>query len=884
MKTALNNSYAKFFFFLVFFSCIGFVSAIGTAPPLDPNMVLYYHINNNSTIGENSTFIVDSSTRSINASLQGNATINITNGITVNTSVSFDGLNSFLTIPIASRNLTTTSFSFWAYPIQNARQQIILFDNNTNWIGIRSNDNWNYNNGASNNIDTIDYNQWNFIAGTYNGSTWDFYKNGFKSASIVGSLLNITQIVLQGANNYNGSLDEIILYNRTLSNTEIWDNYHNYVECITPKNGTRLGGNTTFCQGTYFLDAVGSNGEGVIRIYANNSIIKGNNTLIVGSQSNTGLLGTRVYNITVRDFMTSGYSFGIKFTSSTSISIINNNYSLGRGIRLDQVNNTIISNETINGLIYEAYQDNTNYTYHITNSSNISIINVNMLNGLNKIGIFDSVTLNLKNNYFYNTSYYGHFIVRSNNISIINNTFDYNSFGVGLYHDYNLYVLNNTFNNSRTNRDNWNINLHLQTVNNTLIDNNLFLNYGVGGIFAGRINNLTIKNNYFNGYSIQDMLSNNIQNTARDPVYAIGLLEIQQTFVDDSFSPDGYNPDSENFVNSGLNISNFTLYKSQNVNLTNNTYGSNVQAYLYSHGAVNLSLNDFPSDTWYRKFQLPTYLVDYSELWINNNFNNLTYVNKSSTYRGDLYQGWHVHSTDFLDQYFISNYIVDKNYLYFKNTNWSLGHTNTSKYPSIYQINIYNQTRSLVYNTNGSVYCNDINNCNNTITITLGSFNSSYVLDNFNLTEGVTRQFSPLSISGTSTSKTITSTLSQGVNATVIVNVAQCSFSATYQGNKINEDSCNDNIATFTLNEIQGGNSILGFTYLDLACSSNTNASVVIILVFSALAIVALTFILVMKFKAGELDTNILIIVFIAIIVGLVLFTQIAQITGGVCS
>ena len=142
----------------------------------------------------------------------------------------------------------------------------------------------------------------------------------------------------------------------------------------------------------------------------------------------------------------------------------------------------------------------------------------------------------------------------------------------------------------------------------------------------------------------------------------------------------------------------------------------------------------------------------------------------------------------------------------------------------------------------------------------------------------------PISVSGSSTSKTISSGLSQSVNATVIVNVAQCSFSATYQGNLVNEDSCSDNVATFTLNEIPGGSSVLSFTYLDIACSSNTSASIIIILVFCALAIVALTFILIVKFREGEFDVKILIIVFIAIVVGLVLFTQVAQLTGGVCS
>lgn len=150
--------------------------------------------------------------------------------------------------------------------------------------------------------------------------------------------------------------------------------------------------------------------------------------------------------------------------------------------------------------------------------------------------------------------------------------------------------------------------------------------------------------------------------------------------------------------------------------------------------------------------------------------------------------------------------------------------------------------------------------------------------------EDMTGFNAPYISSTSSTSKTITSQLSQAINATVVVNVNQCSFKATYEGSNIQEDSCADGQATFTLTDIPTGESFLELSYLDLNCSSNTGASIAIILIFSALAIVAITFIIVMKFKEGELDVKILIIVFIALIVGLVLFTQIAQLTGSVCN
>lgn len=199
-----------------------------------------------------------------------------------------------------------------------------------------------------------------------------------------------------------------------------------------------------------------------------------------------------------------------------------------------------------------------------------------------------------------------------------------------------------------------------------------------------------------------------------------------------------------------------------------------------------------------------------------------------------------------------------------------------------FNMTILERTNYLAFFINNSFISQSSSTSN--FTVLLSRNDTFYVLDNFNLTEGITRQFSPLSISGSSTSKTITSSLTQSITATVVVNVAQCSFSAEYESNGVEEISCSDNVATFNLEDIPTGVSELTLSYLDINCSTNTGASIIIILVFSALSIVALTFIIVVKFREGEFDVKLLIIVFIAIIVGLVLFTQVAQLTGSVCS
>ena len=139
-----------------------------------------------------------------------------------------------------------------------------------------------------------------------------------------------------------------------------------------------------------------------------------------------------------------------------------------------------------------------------------------------------------------------------------------------------------------------------------------------------------------------------------------------------------------------------------------------------------------------------------------------------------------------------------------------------------------------------------------------------------------------LSISGSSTSKTITSSLTQSITATVIVNVDNCLFNARYEGQPIENNNCNGNTATFILTDIPAGESTLLLSSVDINCSANVSAGSTIILVFTALAIMGIALFLVVK--RDELTIQILLVAFISIMVGIALFIQIAQNLGGACA
>ncbi len=142
----------------------------------------------------------------------------------------------------------------------------------------------------------------------------------------------------------------------------------------------------------------------------------------------------------------------------------------------------------------------------------------------------------------------------------------------------------------------------------------------------------------------------------------------------------------------------------------------------------------------------------------------------------------------------------------------------------------------------------------------------------------------PYISASSSTSKTITSQLSQAVNATVVVSVSQCEFDAEYNNIGVEPISCAGGVATFVLTDIPAGTSTLLLVAVVENCDALTSGSVTIILVFSALAVLSLSLVLVWKWREGDLDIKTLLVVFIAVMVSLGLFVAVAQNLSGVCS
>jgi len=100
---------ASLVFTLFIIICIvGFVkigSAVGTYPAVDPNMVLYYHFNNQSSVGENATYVYDwSNAHANNGTTFGDPVYNQTGGFLGDGAFNFNGTNYIRTPSNLSRN------------------------------------------------------------------------------------------------------------------------------------------------------------------------------------------------------------------------------------------------------------------------------------------------------------------------------------------------------------------------------------------------------------------------------------------------------------------------------------------------------------------------------------------------------------------------------------------------------------------------------------------------------------------------------------------------------------------------------------------------------------------------------------------------------------
>ena len=632
-------------------------------------------------------------------------------------------------------------------------------------------------------------------------------------------------------------------------------------ECgATPTDNCNVSVSTTFDTDTYNLNGSIS---GAIQINSNNVVLDCSGSTIQGNLSTlyVGIFVSGLENITIKNCNFEKYQKGI-WTESPSvnrrvnITIMNNtfdNLTIGTGgiINADNFDESLISDNTFL---------NINYTAIRIHSTDNTLVENNIVNitGDNFAGIFnDGRNNNISHNVFYldNDNTVALRIEQdgandmSNNL-YLNNTINGNGSGFGhISTEFNFdnAFVNNTFynlfrgmealyNNTLVQGNNFTdcqraITMASIDRNNTISSNNI-----VGGIFSMRIV----------GSQDNTITLNNISDTTNTAFF-------MDTNANNTFSFNSFT----NVVAQYKTFNTGATIKFENITLSETVKDITNNIFLYT--ATSSSRNQFnvtlaPN----QEIQVQDYSCTVPFDSFNFVFGNLCSGTSNNT-------DWQINKTsDFV--------LFQSNNANNVNINISSGLTN-----------------ALIFNTNGSIYgSSTISENDGNINITLPPNNSTFVLDNFNLTEGITRTNSPLGFSSSSrTIKRITSSLTDTITATVIVNIPQSerlirisytsdtgTFTQIFSRSDI---TFSGNTAQITIVGIEPATSsnVLRLVY---GCSATERSTLIAIKIFASLAIVI--FSITMFFKDGKMNAlngRQIIMVFVGIIIGVVMVSVIAD-------
>ena len=244
------------------------------APTIDNSMVLYYHFNNDCYTNEdydNSNFISDYSLASNNGTYF-NTIYNSTGSYLSDGSLAFNALNSIVNVTFSqSLNLTMGTINVWVKQTGYGGDKAIISNYNgaNRGYDIYLQDNGNVigriGNGTaltaiSSGAGYASANTWTMISYGWNQSMQSLYINGLlisngsvKGAIISSNALYIGRVAFTPATYFNGSIDDPIIYNVSLSSSDLATIYKSYVPCFAPTGSNSLGLDNLVCQGNYLF-------------------------------------------------------------------------------------------------------------------------------------------------------------------------------------------------------------------------------------------------------------------------------------------------------------------------------------------------------------------------------------------------------------------------------------------------------------------------------------------------------------------------------------------------------------------------------------------------------------------------------------------------------
>lgn len=317
----------------------------------DGNLLMMLNFNNFSAIGDNDSAlngkVVDLSIYSKNGT-----SVNVTyvNGV-YGLAGSYDDVTSQVTTTKLIDSATWT-YSFWFKTPNindvNKRPFYVRTGNFGTLVQTETNGIPTYHcgNGASlvqTNLGSSSFlnNTWYFITVTYNGTDCQGYKNGGSTGiTKISGFANSSQVILVGAFGFNGSIDSVRLWNRSLSSNEVAELYRINLDKINNTQWYFYANQSLTSDGIYnyyasATDSDGTNQTAINTLYYcypapnSNWIIDEGNCI-----SNNKVIGTRTNNVT----LTNNYNLTLKGTNLTADAI-----TIHTGSRLTKNNVSILT-------------------------------------------------------------------------------------------------------------------------------------------------------------------------------------------------------------------------------------------------------------------------------------------------------------------------------------------------------------------------------------------------------------------------------------------------------------------------------------------------------------------------------------------------------------
>jgi hypothetical protein len=524
---------------ILFISLIGIVNAAiydGGGFYIHPeNIVLKMHFDNQSSRGENNTYVYDYSGNNNNGTVIG-AICNQTFG-KIGGSFYFNGTTDYIQILNSlSLNLTKGyTISLWSYREYTAPNQFLFSKSNATSRGL----NMLFEPSVAG-LGSYAGNGTYIASGLATGnSVWKqtIIKVSSDGTVMVGCLdktcgidkayaestsndLNVYLGSRDGTTEYfKGFIDEVVVWNTTLTGREINLTYDHYTGACgySPFDGCNISTSTTFDTGTYYLNG---SSVGAIQIKSGGLTLDCNGSTIVGNNTANlwGIVSTNFLNIIIiKNCNIINISFPIKLEYASGTQLINDTFKNYDRCRLiGSSNSKVINNSFYNSGSTAAIWFSTDSGYVPNNNNFTGNYFENGSGTLIYVG--DGSGNQVINNIFNKTSGRAVRFQNQGNNKVINNTMI--NIGTPAIYNQNTnvgddYENNNYFNSTA---------VELSNVNNTIILNDI-LNYTPATIYILKGFNITVNN-----YTDYNTLYNATSGVKVSGISNVSFLNLNPTY------------------------------------------------------------------------------------------------------------------------------------------------------------------------------------------------------------------------------------------------------------------------------------------------------------------------------------------------------------------